>query len=167
MLCFSTRFFCSFYSSPPPAPLLTFTKHTAGDLLRAEQHRDGSVYGQLIRTCIREGQIVPMNVTVKLLEEAMREATRERSQSDQSGWGGGKGLFLIDGFPRKMDQAVKFEQEVCTSALGTIHQLTSCLALENEKKGMRVVPRAAVRNNRGGDAPTAVGAGENEWARGR
>ena len=83
----------------------------AGDLLRYEQHRDGSKYGHLIQKCIKEGTIVPMEVTVKLLENAMEERLKA-GQSGQ-GWADGKGRFLIDGFPRKMDQALKFDQEVC------------------------------------------------------
>jgi len=31
------------------------------------------------------------------------------------GWAHGKGRFLIDGFPRKMDQALKFDEEVQSS----------------------------------------------------
>lgn len=84
--------------------------YLAGDLLRAEQDREGSEFGDMIRTYIREGQIVPMEVTVKLLENAMRAALD--SKKDTDGWGEGKGRFLIDGFPRKMDQALKFDQEV-------------------------------------------------------
>lgn len=30
-------------------------------------------------------------------------------------WTDGKGRFLIDGFPRKMDQALKFDETVSTS----------------------------------------------------
>lgn len=79
----------------------------AGDLLRAEQKREGSKYGELINHYIREGLIVPMEVTIALLEQAMKEAMAE-----------GKGKrFLIDGFPRKMDQAVKFEEVVVPSKL--------------------------------------------------
>jgi UMP-CMP kinase len=82
----------------------------AGDLLRAEQHREGSTYGELIRTYIREGNIVPMEVTVKLLENAIDAALGEGRSGD--GWENGKGRFLVDGFPRKMDQALKFDEEV-------------------------------------------------------
>ena len=82
----------------------------AGDLLRAEQHREGSQYGDLIRTCIREGTIVPMHVTIKLLENAMRAELNKRTTGE--GWADGQGRFLIDGFPRKMDQALKFEEDV-------------------------------------------------------
>lgn len=80
----------------------------AGDLLRAEQHRQGSEYGDLIQTCIRQGTIVPMEVTIKLLENAMNSAMNEGKSGD--GWENGRGRFLIDGFPRKMDQAVKFDE---------------------------------------------------------
>jgi UMP-CMP kinase len=79
-------------------------------LLRAEQHREGSTYAELIQTCIREGNIVPMEVTVKLLENAIQAALKEGRSGE--GWTNGRGRFLVDGFPRKMDQALKFEQEV-------------------------------------------------------
>ncbi|KAL7308616.1 bifunctional uridylate/adenylate kinase [Mucor circinelloides] len=84
-----------------------FVHLSAGDLLRAEQKREGSKYGELINNYIKDGLIVPMEVTIALLEQAMKEAIKE-----------GKGnRFLIDGFPRKMDQAVKFEEVVVPSKL--------------------------------------------------
>ena len=58
----------------------------------------------MIHTYIKEGQVVPMEVTIKLLENAMRAALEEGRTGE--GWGEGRGRFLIDGFPRKMDQAV-------------------------------------------------------------
>ena len=39
-----------------------FVHLSAGDLLRAEQKREGSTYGDLIAQYIREGEIVPMEV---------------------------------------------------------------------------------------------------------
>ncbi|EPQ58506.1 UMP-CMP kinase [Gloeophyllum trabeum ATCC 11539] len=92
-----------------------FCHLSAGDLLRAEQNREKSEYGELIRTYIKEGQIVPMEITIKLLENAMRAALAEGRAGE--GWAEGKGRFLIDGFPRKMDQALKFDEEVCQSSL--------------------------------------------------
>lgn len=81
-------------------------KHlSAGDLLREEQDREGSEFGEMIKTYIKEGEIVPMEVTIQLLENAMN-ATIEESGNRQ---------FLIDGFPRKMDQAVAFEEKVVPS----------------------------------------------------
>jgi len=91
-----------------------FCHLSAGDLLRAEQNREGSQYGELIRTCIREGNIVPQDVTIKLLEIAMSAALDTRSGP---GWTDGKGRFLVDGFPRKMDQAITFEETVCPASL--------------------------------------------------
>jgi len=81
-------------------------KHlSAGDLLREEQDRPGSEYGEMIKDYIREGNIVPMEVTVTLLEKAILRTID----------GSGQRRFLIDGFPRKMDQALKFEEAVCPS----------------------------------------------------
>ncbi|KAL7901360.1 adenylate kinase domain-containing protein [Trichoderma sp. TUCIM 5745] len=82
-----------------------FTHLSAGDLLREEQDRPGSQFGQLIKDYIKDGLIVPMEVTIKLLENAMTAALNEKGTT--------KGRFLIDGFPRKMDQAHKFEEAVC------------------------------------------------------
>ncbi|KAK0748128.1 adenylate kinase-domain-containing protein [Apiosordaria backusii] len=82
---------------------------SAGDLLRAEQDRPGSQYGQLIKDCIKNGAIVPMEVTVALLENAMADAIAKS--------GSPKARFLIDGFPRKMDQAFQFEKVVCPAKL--------------------------------------------------
>ncbi|KAI9480640.1 MAG: adenylate kinase-domain-containing protein [Benjaminiella poitrasii] len=84
-----------------------FVHLSAGDLLRAEQKREGSKYGELIDHYIKEGLVVPMEVTIALLETAMKEAIAE----------GKKKRFLIDGFPRKMDQAIKFEEVVVPSKL--------------------------------------------------
>ncbi|THY21791.1 UMP-CMP kinase-like protein [Aureobasidium pullulans] len=81
-------------------------KHlSAGDLLREEQDRQGSDFGDLIKEYIRDGKIVPMEVTIQLLENAMQATIKNE----------GINKFLIDGFPRKMDQAVQFEKSVCKS----------------------------------------------------
>jgi UMP-CMP kinase len=61
---------------------------SAGDLLRAERE-SGSELADMINTYIKEGKIVPAEVTVGLLRKAM----------DISG----KQLFLVDGFPRDLD----------------------------------------------------------------
>ena len=90
----------------------------AGDLLRFEQDREGSQFGDLIRNCIKEGTIVPMEITIKLLENAMNAELEKKG--GKPGWTDGKGRFLIDGFPRKMDQALKFEEDVRTYSFLTI-----------------------------------------------
>lgn len=47
---------------------------SAGDLLREERQRAGSEYGELIESCIRNGEIVPVAVTCSLLENAINKA---------------------------------------------------------------------------------------------
>ncbi|KAI9024360.1 adenylate kinase-domain-containing protein [Phycomyces nitens] len=84
-----------------------FVHLSAGDLLREEQKRPGSKYGELINHYIREGLIVPMEVTIALLQQAMTEAIAANKGT----------RFLIDGFPRKMDQAIKFEEVVVPSKM--------------------------------------------------
>jgi UMP-CMP kinase len=74
---------------------------SAGDLLRKEQAREGSQYGAIIRKFIEEGELVPMEITIGLLHNAMHEYVRKDQRK-----------FLIDGFPRKMDQAIAFESNV-------------------------------------------------------
>lgn len=73
-----------------------FTHLSAGDLLRAEQDRPESEFGNLIKEYIKEGTIVPMEITVKLLENAMRAVLDEKKgEEDESGERTGR--FLIDG----------------------------------------------------------------------
>ncbi|VEN51627.1 unnamed protein product [Callosobruchus maculatus] len=62
---------------------------SAGDLLRAERQRPGSKLGELIEGHIKNGTIVPVEITCSLLETAMKESGKEK--------------FLIDGFPRNQD----------------------------------------------------------------
>ena len=47
---------------------------------------------------------------MKLLENAMQAILKERTTGD--GWQNDCGRFLIDGFPRKMDQAIGFDEQV-------------------------------------------------------
>lgn len=101
-----------------------FTHLSAGDLLRAEQDREGSQFGDLIKDCIKNGAIVPMEVTVQLLENAMTEKLAEDAKARK---------FLIDGFPRKMDQALKFEEVVCPARLVLFYD---CPEAEMERRLM-------------------------------
>ena len=47
-----------------------------------------------------------------------------------AGWQGGKGRFLIDGFPRKMDQALKFDESVCESSFVLFFSTTEEVMLQ-------------------------------------
>lgn len=79
-------------------------KHlSAGDLLRAERKREGSQYGQLIENHIRNGTIVPVEITCKLLENAINASITSKA-------------FLIDGFPRNQDNLKGWEREMTSKA---------------------------------------------------
>eukprot|EP00898_Chlorokybus_atmophyticus_P006437 jgi/Chlat1/6795/Chrsp51S09101 len=78
-------------------------KHlSAGDLLRAEV-ASGTATGKMCEALMKEGKLVPMDVTISLLKKAMEHSGQSR--------------FLVDGFPRALDQAVAFEQTVRVSVV--------------------------------------------------
>jgi UMP-CMP kinase len=76
-----------------------YTHLSAGDLLREERQRPNSEFGELIAQYIREGQIVPVEITVNLIRRAMEQKIAEVAIDDVSH--GRK--FLIDGYPRNAD----------------------------------------------------------------
>ncbi|KAJ7254937.1 hypothetical protein O6H91_Y416700 [Diphasiastrum complanatum] len=66
-----------------------------GDLLRAEINCD-SVEGRAIQNIIKEGKIVPSQVTVNLLNRAMQD--------------GSSRVLLVDGFPRSEENRVVYDK---------------------------------------------------------
>ncbi|EFC39103.1 pyruvate phosphate dikinase [Naegleria gruberi] len=77
-----------------------FIHYSTGDLLRAEAAKD-TEQGRMISSYIKEGKIVPGAVTLGLLRNAILNHPKKDA------------TFLIDGFPREMQQAVDFEAHVC------------------------------------------------------
>ncbi|KAF3433128.1 hypothetical protein FNV43_RR24230 [Rhamnella rubrinervis] len=71
------------------------THLSAGDLLRREI-TSNSAYGSLILNTIKEGKIVPSEVTIKLIQREMESCNSSK--------------FLIDGFPRSEENRIAFEQ---------------------------------------------------------
>jgi UMP-CMP kinase len=67
---------------------------SAGDLLRAERAKDTPL-ANMINTYIQEGKIVSAEITVRLLREAMEQSATKK--------------FLIDGFPRDIDNLTCWE----------------------------------------------------------
>uniref|UniRef100_A0A183U8L9 Adenylate kinase n=1 Tax=Toxocara canis TaxID=6265 RepID=A0A183U8L9_TOXCA len=72
---------------------------SSGDLLRAEV-KSGSPRGNELNKIMEQGQLVPLEVVLDLVKEAMLEAVKK----------GTKG-FLIDGYPREVKQGEQFESE--------------------------------------------------------
>ncbi|OHT07600.1 Adenylate kinase family protein [Tritrichomonas foetus] len=74
---------------------------SAGELLRKEA-ASGSDQGNWINEQMKLGNILPAEITVGLLKKEIIEQDKD--------------FFLIDGFPRKIDQAEIFENTVCPCA---------------------------------------------------
>lgn len=77
-----------------------FLHLSAGDLLRKEAEEKGGELAEIMK----QGQLVPQEVTIGLLKKAMIDNV------DSKG-------FLIDGFPREMTQGETFEKEVASPKL--------------------------------------------------
>jgi len=75
---------------------------SAGDLLRAERKKKGSGLADIINKNIAEGKIVPSEITVKLIKNAMAELREEKGQLK----------FLIDGFPRSEGNVTSWKEVV-------------------------------------------------------
>mmetsp|Transcript_21329 Transcript_21329/g.43991 ORF Transcript_21329/g.43991 Transcript_21329/m.43991 type:complete len:233 (+) Transcript_21329:126-824(+) len=69
---------------------LNWAHLSAGDLLREERKKDGSELADVINANISAGKIVPSEITVQLIKNAMEQLRKEKGQMK----------FLIDGFPR-------------------------------------------------------------------
>ena len=85
---------------------LGFEHISVGDLLREEAKRPSSIYADFINKSIKESVIIPAQLTCDLVKLKM-DAAKDR----------GIQYFLIDGFPRSVDQAVKFEEKVSLTLL--------------------------------------------------
>ena len=103
-----------------------FLHLSAGDLLREERARPNSEFGELIETCLKEGRIVPVEITCSLLKRAMEEA--------------GQNKFLVDGFPRNLDNLTGWKK-----VMGDSVDEIFCLFLECPEAVMerRLVARGA------------------------
>ncbi|CAN7994280.1 unnamed protein product, partial [Ixodes hexagonus] len=77
-----------------------FTHISSGDLLRAEVIA-GTERGKEINEIMKKGELVPLDIVLSLLKEGIRKSLAKS-----------KG-FLIDGYPRNVDQGERFEKEVC------------------------------------------------------
>jgi UMP-CMP kinase len=80
---------------------LGFQHLSVGDLLREEIHQLDSPFATFISESIQSSVIIPAQLTVNLLKAKMSASKTQ-----------GKSRFLIDGYPRSMDQALMFEEEV-------------------------------------------------------
>ncbi|CAI9716932.1 adenylate kinase isoenzyme 5-like isoform X9 [Octopus vulgaris] len=80
-----------------------FCHLSSGDMLR-EEVASGSARGKELNETMQKGELVPMTVVLQLL----REALVSRSSYTK--------CFLIDGYPRELQQGLKFENEITECA---------------------------------------------------
>ncbi|KAI0200960.1 P-loop containing nucleoside triphosphate hydrolase protein [Astrocystis sublimbata] len=69
--------------------------------MRQEMKREGSEYASIIEQNMRAGTVAPKEVTIPILKSHMLAESRQ-----------GTDLFVLDGFPRNLDQAQFFEDTV-------------------------------------------------------
>lgn len=100
---------------------------SSGDLLR-EEVSSGSPRGASLQEAMSKGLFVPTEVVLELIKERMSKA---RTEGTASG-------FLIDGYPRELDQGLQFEKDVCPVDLVIFFDVA------NETLTKRLLGRAAV-----------------------
>ncbi|XP_047419370.1 UMP-CMP kinase-like [Sciurus carolinensis] len=71
-----------------------YTHLSAGELLCDERKNPDSQYVELIEKYIKDGKIVPVEITISLLKREMDQTMAANAE---------KNKFLIDGFPRNQD----------------------------------------------------------------
>ncbi|XP_059471134.1 adenylate kinase isoenzyme 1 isoform X2 [Neocloeon triangulifer] len=94
-----------------------FTHLSSGDLLRAEV-ASGSSRGQQLNATMELGELVPLEVVLDLLKEAMVSKLSES-----------KG-YLLDGYPREAAQGEQFEREVAPCSLVLFFNCTDATLTE-------------------------------------
>lgn len=104
-----------------------FLHLSSGDLLR-EEVSSGSPRGAQLQELMSKGLFVPTDVVLELIKERMNKA-REA---------GTKPGFLIDGYPRELEQGILFEKDVCPVDLIIFFDVA------NETLKKRLMGRAAV-----------------------
>ncbi|XP_017882800.1 adenylate kinase isoenzyme 1 [Ceratina calcarata] len=100
---------------------------SSGDLLR-EEVASGSSRGASLQELMSKGLFVPTDVVLDLIRERMEKAKKENAT--QTG-------FLIDGYPRELEQGLLFEKNVCPVDLILFFDVS------NETLKSRLLGRAA------------------------
>lgn len=106
------------------------THLSAGELLRQERE-SGSETANLIETYMKEGSIVPVSITLNLLRKAMEKSSTSSLPR----------RFIIDGFPRNVDNLDGWNKEMSECA-----KVESVLFLEcpEEECTRRIEKRALI-----------------------
>lgn len=79
--------------------------------MRAETTKEGSPHKELIESCLVSGNIVPVEISLSLLENAMKEAAAVHGTSL---------IFLVDGFPRNFDNLEGWIRCMASKGVATV-----------------------------------------------
>ncbi len=115
---------------------------SAGELLRqAAAENSTSPHQQLIADCLVSGNIVPVEISLSLLQAAMQEASLTRGKSL---------IFLIDGFPRNFDNLQGWIQCMSLPQIASVYGVLyyTCPLRELER---RILERASQGSGRSDD----------------
>lgn len=84
---------------------------SVGELLRDERQRgDKSPHAELIESCLVAGKIVPVEISLNLLRNAMDNAYQDAKNGKGNTYGAP--IFLVDGFPRNFDNLSGWTREM-------------------------------------------------------
>lgn len=104
-----------------------FTHLSSGDLLR-EAVSSGSLLGRQMNALMQRGELVPMEMVLKLIRQAMVAKSLTSNG------------YLIDGYPRQVEQGIAFEQDI-TPCRGILYfevsddEMTRRLLIRGETSG--------------------------------
>ncbi|XP_046821076.1 adenylate kinase isoenzyme 1 isoform X2 [Vespa crabro] len=115
-----------------------FLHLSSGDLLRDEV-ASGSPRGASLQELMSKGLFVPTDIVLELIKEKMEKASTE---------GTTKTGFLIDGYPRELEQGILFEKNVCSVDLILFFDVS------NETMTKRLLGRAEVSQRADDNAET-------------
>ncbi|XP_057341114.1 adenylate kinase isoenzyme 1 [Microplitis mediator] len=113
---------------------------SSGDLLR-EEVASGSSRGASLQELMSKGLFVPTDVVLSLIKERMDKARQDGST---------KTGFLIDGYPRELEQGLQFEKDVCPV------DLILFFDVKNDTMKARLLGRAAVSGRADDNEETIV-----------
>ncbi|KAI3325392.1 adenylate kinase [Xylariaceae sp. AK1471] len=110
--------------------VLKFEHISIGDILRTEMRRPGSDYAAIIEQNMRAGTVGPKEVTVGILKSHILEKSRS-----------GIDLFILDGFPRNLEQAQYFEEIIAPIELVIVLECPDDILID------RLLPRRRFDDN--------------------
>lgn len=92
---------------------------SAGDLLRTGAEKKDYPHADLVKECLVQGKIVPVELSLGLLRIAMDEAADEVQDGEEQY---GSRIFLVDGFPRNFDNVQGWMEHMpsYTAVLGSL-----------------------------------------------